>query len=94
MSPAAEPARKTSFGIAALTSVLLQAGAVTGLAQLGSQIEIFGFGDEPGPNARAFPLVALGLLALSVLCRLITNRHRPDQPIGPAADIAKTLAVA
>ncbi|MEZ5649675.1 MAG: tripartite tricarboxylate transporter TctB family protein, partial [Burkholderiaceae bacterium] len=25
---------------------------------------------------------------------LITNRHRPDQPIGPAADIAKTLAVA
>ncbi|WP_413206128.1 tripartite tricarboxylate transporter TctB family protein [Rhodospirillum sp. A1_3_36] len=83
------------FGIRTLTSGGLLVGALAGLALLDRQIPLFGFGDQ-GPDARSFPRLALGALALALVIRMGLGlaRGATDAPIGPGQRLAWTLALA
>lgn len=81
------------IGTQTLTSSLLLVGAIAGLVLLKSQVPVFGF-DDTGPTARFFPRIVLGLLALIVLTRLILNRRRPDEPLGPVSGWIRVAATA
>ncbi|MCF8482663.1 MAG: tripartite tricarboxylate transporter TctB family protein [Rhodospirillum sp.] len=88
-------APRPRFGIRTLTTGGLLGGALAGLAVLDRQIPRFGFGDQ-GPDARSFPRLALGALALALVIRLGLGfmRGATDASIGPGRRLAWTLALA
>jgi len=80
------------IGIQTLTSGLLLVGAVVALAVLDKQIQIYGLSTQ-WPNARTFPMLILGVLALAVLVRLGLNWKQIEAPIGPVSQMARVVAL-
>lgn len=86
----ARPDRGLSWST--LASVLLLLVALSGLALLRTQIEVFGL-QVNWPDARSFPAAALALLALSTLARIVLNRFHSEGGLGSAKSLGRVAGL-
>src|SRR3546814_7454165 len=56
--------QRAHVGLQTITCTLLLLASLVGLTIVKSQVQIFSLGEQ-GPDARTFPILALGLLALA-----------------------------
>src|SRR3546814_18644862 len=75
--------QRAHVGLQTITCTLLLLASLVGLTIVKSQVQIFSLGEQ-GPDARTFPILALGLLALAAFSRIVVNRRRTDVSVGPA----------
>lgn len=86
---AASPRR---FGLQSMAVTFLLLLALVGLLTLQSQVLVFDFGDS-GPDARFFPRLVLGLLALACGLRLWVRRGSLEDAPGSLLDWARVLLI-
>ncbi|MGG2399129.1 tripartite tricarboxylate transporter TctB family protein [Pseudomonas sp. SH1-B] len=85
-------AGKPRFGLQSLTATVILLLALGGLFSLQSQVLVFDFGDS-GPDARFFPRLILGLLALAAGLRLWLQRNTLEDAPGAALDWGRVLLI-
>src|SRR3546814_13491314 len=82
--------QRAHVGLQTITCTLLLLASLVGLTIVKSQVQIFSLGEQ-GPDARTFPILALGLLALAAFSRIVVNRRRTDVSVGPASSLVKEI---
>src|SRR3546814_12452688 len=64
LMPQLHSMQRAHVGLQTITCTLLLLASLVGLTIVKSQVQIFSLGEQ-GPDARTFPILALGLLALA-----------------------------